>query len=861
MNNFSKQQHHGPISTKKSSPQELKRTHSKSSTSKTKSNKDVNRSKDSISQINKTKTLKNAYNKNTKIDETKTTKKLQCQYCHMVTSDEEIEKIKFSCLHKICFACVCRYFLHSDFQTFSIDGPLIARCPICKDKETHLHWKDVDKVIKTSTALRKEILKDNCTSHNKEAKEYCKDCKKWLCEECFHEFHDKVFGREHALLPTKPYLLGGCALHNNRIKEMYCLDCQKDICYFCLRNGEEHDGHRNMTLKDYKAKLKLSKKVFTYKEYEAFKSGLKDIEDKFRNAYETAYEQNQSSINKIIQHLEEIKEKYIKRKAENLRFIKNFFNAIRICYYHFYEDLNIKDPVIKILNHIRNVNKEIKDVLFVSHDYTEQLAKISNELGLINVDKMFQYEVKFEYHDLHLMKQHSGHTCQIYSITEANNGDLVTGGNDGVIRVWDGSNGKLKLELEEHKGIVFTMLFVNDKKWLVSGGEDSKVRVWDFDVINEIKKIEMTAKSRLEEEKKERMESIGSEGGKGQQQQLKKTTFLGKNSDMNGIIEEQNENDNMMDSRLKKSEPIEEEYDPDKEYDNYNNDNDNDNVKESNTNKASVNIYDQISSKLSDQGIIKSSRKDNDNEAQQQQQQHQHLQSSSLMQSIIQNKSCTVKYYDIDNPPFTFRIDPHQTLNGHNGNIYSITELEGKRLCTCAHDKLILIWSLTDFTCRHKLEGHTKAVGYVLNYSSQFLISGGVDKRMFIWEFNSENVPIAKRQLVGHSNSIFSIDKLPNGKIISGSCDHTLRLWNVHERKCEFVFNGHEGFVWKVLALNDGKVISVGSDRTLRVWDVYEKKCLSVVLAHGADITCLVLMKDGKVVSGSVDGVMKIWGL
>ena len=135
MNNFSKQQHHGPISTKKSSPQELKRTHSKSSTSKTKSNKDVNRSKDSISQINKTKTLKNAYNKNTKIDETKTTKKLQCQYCHMVTSDEEIEKIKFSCLHKICFACVCRYFLHSDFQTFSIDGPLIARCPICKDKE------------------------------------------------------------------------------------------------------------------------------------------------------------------------------------------------------------------------------------------------------------------------------------------------------------------------------------------------------------------------------------------------------------------------------------------------------------------------------------------------------------------------------------------------------------------------------------------------------------------------------------------------------------------------------------------------------------------------------------------------------
>ena len=856
MNNFSKhqqQQHHN----------DLKRTHTKSS-SKTKSNKDINRSKDSITNITKTKTLKNAYNKNTKIDETKTIKKLQCQYCHMATSEDEVDKIKFSCLHKICFACVCRYFIHSDFQTFTIDGPLTARCPICKDKTTHIQWKDIDKVIKTSTTLRKEIIKDNCTSHNKEAKEYCKDCKKWLCEECFNEFHDKVFGREHTLLPSKPYLLGGCALHNNRIKEMYCLDCQKDICYFCLRNGEEHDGHRNMTLKDYKTKLKLSKKVFMYKEYDEFKKALKDIEDKFKTEYETAFERNQTSINKIIQYLEDIKEKYIKRKEHNLRFIKNLFNALRISYYHFYEDLNIKDPVIKILNHIRNVNKEIKDVVLVSNDYTEKLAKISNELGLINVDKMFQYEVKFEYHDLHLMKQHNGHKCQIYSITEATNGDLVTGGNDGVVRVWDGTNGKIKMELNEHKGIVFTMMFVNDKKWLVSGGEDSKVRIWDFDVINEVKKIEMNEKSKLEKEKQERMELINSNNSVNEQQGLLKSTMLlGKSGgSMDGIIEEQNENDNEHNEQQRNSGmkdtvavgeevDIDKDYDPDKDYDNDNDYNEN--------KKSSMNIYDQVASKLSEHGIIKSSTKSKDNEDAQQQQQQQ--QTNSLIQSIKENKTCTVKYYDVDSPPLIFRIAPHQTLNGHNGNIYSITELEGKRLCTCAHDKLILIWSLTDFTCKHKLEGHTKPVGYVLNYSSQYLISGGVDKKIFIWEFNHEHVPVAKRTLVGHTNSIFSIDKLPNGKIISGACDHTLRLWDVQERKCEFVFNGHEGFVWKVLALNDGKVISVGSDRTLRVWDVYEKKCLSVVTAHYADVTCLALLKDGKVISGSVDGVMKMWGL
>ena len=56
---------------------------------------------------------------------------------------------------------------------------------------------------------------------------------------------------------------------------------------------------------------------------------------------------------------------------------------------------------------------------------------------------------------------------------------LVSGGDDGTVRVWDARTGDPLLTLEGHRGGVWASGFSADGTRLVSGGDDGTVRVWD----------------------------------------------------------------------------------------------------------------------------------------------------------------------------------------------------------------------------------------------------------------------------------------------------------------------------------------------------------------------------------------------
>src|SRR5262249_32277404 len=55
---------------------------------------------------------------------------------------------------------------------------------------------------------------------------------------------------------------------------------------------------------------------------------------------------------------------------------------------------------------------------------------------------------------------------------------LVTGGHDGVVRVWDAVTGRPVVQLEAHNGDVGSIAFSSDGRWLVTGGWNLAL-VWD----------------------------------------------------------------------------------------------------------------------------------------------------------------------------------------------------------------------------------------------------------------------------------------------------------------------------------------------------------------------------------------------
>jgi len=76
--------------------------------------------------------------------------------------------------------------------------------------------------------------------------------------------------------------------------------------------------------------------------------------------------------------------------------------------------------------------------------------------------------------------------------------------------------------------------------------------------------------------------------------------------------------------------------------------------------------------------------------------------------------------------------------------------------------------------------------------------------------------------LEGHSGPVSSVSFSPDGKrIVSGSRDNTLKVWDAQTGRETLTLKGHLSLVTSVSFSPDGKrIVSGGWDKTLKVWDI-----------------------------------------
>lgn len=125
----------------------------------------------------------------------------------------------------------------------------------------------------------------------------------------------------------------------------------------------------------------------------------------------------------------------------------------------------------------------------------------------------------------------------------------------------------------------------------------------------------------------------------------------------------------------------------------------------------------------------------------------------------------------------------------------------------------------------------------------------------------------------GHGSNVVTSLQFDSSKIISGSDDHTIHVYDVEQGTLRRILRGHEGGVW-ALHYVDHILVSGSTDRSVRVWDIDTGECNHVFTGHTSTVRCLVVLlptpnpQTGKLepeapifVTGSRDATLRVWRL
>jgi len=59
---------------------------------------------------------------------------------------------------------------------------------------------------------------------------------------------------------------------------------------------------------------------------------------------------------------------------------------------------------------------------------------------------------------------------------------------------------------------------------------------------------------------------------------------------------------------------------------------------------------------------------------------------------------------------------------------------------------------------------------------------------------------------------------LPNGDLVSGSWDNTIKIWNPNDGTLKRTLNGHTSEVRALTTLPNGDLVSGSMDKTIKIW-------------------------------------------
>ncbi|MCB0061262.1 MAG: AAA family ATPase, partial [Caldilineaceae bacterium] len=215
-----------------------------------------------------------------------------------------------------------------------------------------------------------------------------------------------------------------------------------------------------------------------------------------------------------------------------------------------------------------------------------------------------------------------------------------------------------------------------------------------------------------------------------------------------------------------------------------------------------------------------------------------------------------------------------KTLIGHEDAIFAVAfSPDGVYLASGSGDGMIYLWQVSDGTIHQRLPGHHAGIlTLAFNAAPQRnakeplwqLASGGRDRVIHIWPItHTVTAPIASsQQMIGHTDEIYSVAFHPEGAyLISGSGDHTVRLWSLTTGATEHIFTDATDAILTVACSQD-TIVAAGNDHLIYRWQLQSGQRLLPFSGHIGAVGAVAITKDGQTLaSGSFDQSLRLWDL
>jgi WD40 repeat protein len=202
-----------------------------------------------------------------------------------------------------------------------------------------------------------------------------------------------------------------------------------------------------------------------------------------------------------------------------------------------------------------------------------------------------------------------------------------------------------------------------------------------------------------------------------------------------------------------------------------------------------------------------------------------------------------------------------QSIGGYSGRLWCIqTDALARWVITASEDATIRLWdlpTLQPLISLHSQSNWACEVAIPATASSP-VVGAFSDGNIYLWSQNGSLQTILR----GHSQPVWSLAVSPLGdRLISGSEDKTLRLWELETGQCLAQFKGHTSRIWGVAWTPDGnEVISASGDRTLRIWSIDNREARATLTGHASRVWTVAVSPDGETVaSGGGDRTVKLW--